>query len=197
MLHMSRQIPLCFQVPFGVTNKRTRHGRNMEERSFVELPPPIRAGYERKLAACRLAWEATGDPLAIAEALTLTTLYCQLNEPWLEEAAIQALVRTRSSARAKQHRIDMKHFRRWRFLRDLKGHYVEDPAGHMRWKWNPPGKPSWEKARELVAKELAKCGDNVEPDNVQASYEIVQDDMRAGCGDKYFFLKDKRYRHLG
>lgn len=169
----------------------------MRERDLVELPPEIRAGFERKLEACRRAWEATKDPLAVAEAISLTHWYRQDIVPWLEEAAVQALVRSRSKARAKQHRIDMKHFMRWRFLKDLKGRYVKDSEEHTHWQRNAPGKPSWKRAREVVAEELAKCGDHVEPDTVQDSYEMVEDDMKAGHGGKYFLLKDKRYRHLG
>ena len=157
---------------------------------MTELPPAILAGFEVRLERCRRVWEATGDPAAVSDAVEWTSQYQQTIAPWLKEAIVQALMRTRSKARTQQHRIDMKHFLRWRFLKDLKGRYIKDPAGHTRWEWNPPGKPSWEKAREMVSQELAKCGDHVGPDAVQDSYDLVQKDMEAGRGGKYFYLKD-------
>jgi hypothetical protein len=38
----------------------------------LSLPPEIRSRYEERLAACRRVWGVTGDPLAVAEAVTWT-----------------------------------------------------------------------------------------------------------------------------
>lgn len=152
-----------------------------------DLPSPVRASYEKRMAHCRRIWEAIHDPLAVAEAITLAHHFRQPIEPWLEAAAVQELAGMRSEARIDRHRLDMKHFHRWRFLRDLKGDYVTTVDGRTR--WVQKRKPSWNRARELVAERL-----DISTESVERSYNIVQDDIEAGRGDKYFILKDRRYR---
>jgi hypothetical protein len=145
--------------------------------------------FEESLETCRRGWEATGDPLAVVKAIEWTQHFHQPIAPWLGEAAAQALLQLRSKERTQQHRTNMKHFFRWAVMKGVKGDYVKDPDGQMHWKPQPRGKPSWERARELAAQELATCGDHVTPDTVKTSYDIVEGDMRAGRGGKYFGMQ--------
>jgi hypothetical protein len=161
----------------------------MAKRFFTKLSPGMNRAFEESLETCRRGWEATGDPLTVAKAIQWTDGFHQPIAPWLGKAAVQALLQLRSKGRAQQHQIDMKHFFRWAVMRAVKGSYVKDSDGQRQWKPHPRGKPSWARARELAAEELATCGDHVTRDTVKASYEIVEADMRAGRGGKYFGMQ--------
>jgi hypothetical protein len=148
------------------------------------LPREIRVSYERHLAACRRAWEATQDPLAVAEAITWAHHFRQPIEIWIEEAAVRALVRVRSKASHRKHRENMLHFERWRTVRDL----VE--SGQCE---------SVEEAVGETVTILEQLGRVVDEETVKRFYKKVRRDMLAQRGDRYFYLKaDARYgSHLG
>ena len=161
-----------------------------EPRHAIVLTPELQASYLRKLAVLRRNWEARHDQATLAEAITLTTHFRQPIELWLEQAAVPALANTRSDDTKNQYKLNLKHFERWRFVRDLKGEYITDAAGRTR--WIEKRKPSLDKAIELVANEL-----KVSFETVKRSYKKVQKDMKAGRNAKYFIMKDYRYRDQG
>jgi hypothetical protein len=146
-------------------------------REPLHLPPVIRTRYEERLALCRRAWETTGDPLAVAEAITWAHHYRQPTEEWLEAAAIQALIKVRSKAQAKRYRYAMIDLDRYTFIRDA-------VAGGMK----------WEPAKEAAAEQL---GADIE--TVWKSYKRVKRRFRERLPSRfrYWRLKDFRYRHLG
>ena len=65
---------------------------------FLILPSAMRAEYERKLAACEAGWQATRDPAAVMEAMTLAACYRQPIQlsSWIIEAACAALGKRRT-----------------------------------------------------------------------------------------------------
>jgi hypothetical protein len=146
-------------------------------RQALELLPSIRTRYEERLAHCRRAWDAAQDPLAVAEAITWTYHYHQPIEPWIEEAAVRALVKVRSKAEAKRYRNSMNDLDRYTFVRDA-------VAGGM----------TWEQAKQAAAEQLG-----VDTETVWKSYKRVRRQFRERQNRRfrYWTLKDVRYRHLG
>jgi len=143
-------------------------------RELLHLPPAIRARYDERLMLCRRAWETTGDPLAIAEALTWTYHYRQPIAEWLEGAAVQALAKLRTKKHAERYRDDMSHFDRYTCVRDAHD-----------------GGMTWEEATEWAAKQLG-----VDSETVWKSYKRVkrQFNNHQPSRFRYWTLKaDPRY----
>jgi hypothetical protein len=201
--HMQREISLCFQMCFDMCLNSTLQARCTdavmdddadlhqdlvieaadrgagadEFRQSIELTLEIRAKYEKRLARCRRAWEATQDPLAFAEALTWAFHYRQPIEPWIEEAGVRLAARIRSDAQDERLREDMRHFERWEIVRDLHKQGL-----------------SWKKATAEAVKILAQLRRAVDGETVWKSYKRVNNDLRNGRAARYFYLKaDARY----
>jgi hypothetical protein len=149
----------------------------VEPRQYLELPPNIRAGYEKRLMQCRRAWETTQDPLAVAEATTWTFHYHQPIEEWLEAAIVQVAIKARTPEQAKQHRANTNHIDRFTFMRDAM-------ASGMK----------WDRAKDAVATKL-----DVDTETVSKSYKRIRIQLRDRDPDRfrYWTLKDVRYRDLG
>ena len=153
--------------------------KRTDPRRSIPLPAAVRARFEKQLNDSRRTWDETGDPLAVAEAITWVYLHRQLIPPWLEEAAIRSLVRERTELQTRRHREAMQHWWRWRLVRDGK-------LANL----------SWAKAYERAARMLTDGGKPVDEETVKKSYARVQRDIDAKRFGKYWILKDKRYRHL-
>ena len=143
----------------------------------LSLPPEIRSRYEERLAACRRVWGVTGDPLAVAEAVTWTHHYRQPIEPWIEEAVVQALVQVRSKEQANEHCTAARELERYFHIKDA-------TAGGM----------TWEDAKQSAAGAL-----NCSEVTALKSYCDVkrQLDDHEDSRFHYWTLKDIRYRELG
>jgi hypothetical protein len=184
---MSQEIRQCFQMAKDVSFCWTRHGRDMRRqtkpRSSLPLPPAIRKRFEERLTECRRTWEETGDPLAVAEAISWVYFHRQTIPPWLEDAAIRSLARLRTDQQARRHREAMRHWGRWRWVKDG----IEDGL-------------TWDQAYDRAARMLAGDAEvDVESirESVRKSYQLVQRKVRSRRTGEFWFLKDRRYRHLG
>jgi len=156
---------------------------------------PIRTRHEERLAHLRRVWETTGDPLAVAEAITLTHHYRQPIEPWIEEAAIRALVKVRSKAQAKRYRDGMIDLDRYTFIRDgVDGGFrqeIPEDGGKVRVLSIPA---TWEQAKQAAAEHFG-----IDEETVWKSYKRIRRQFRERQTSRfrYWTLKDARYRHLG
>jgi hypothetical protein len=85
---------------------------------FLILPDEIRESYDLKMKKCEAGWRETGDPLFVAEAVTLTGTHRQPIRLWLD-AAVYAVAtgrRTKEHAKAAQDAAD--HLMRYMAVRD-------------------------------------------------------------------------------
>jgi hypothetical protein len=176
----------CKRVPFMTDTK---------SRQSLHLPPSIRARYEERLALCQRAWETTGDPLAVAEAITWAHHYRQPTEEWLEAAAVQALIKVRSKAQAKRYRDGMIGLDRYTFIRDVVAggfrQEIPEDGGKVRVLSIPA---TWEQAIQAAAEHFG-----VDEETVWKSYKKVKRQFRERRTSRfrYWTLKDVRYRDLG
>jgi hypothetical protein len=148
---------------------------------FTQLRPAIEASFVGKLADCEAAWRTTGEPLAVAEALTLIHLYKQTVPEWVEAAANAIIAGRRTDKQAEAHREAMRHVERYKAVRDLRRTGVK------------PLLLAAERAHEMLAGTAAGAS----PATIEASYKRVRSDLRKGrARGKYFFIKDRRLRDL-
>jgi hypothetical protein len=143
------------------------------------LPAGVRASYDRKMQACEAGWQATSDPWAVAEAMTLTTLHRQPPPAWLDDAvwALACKRRTKKHARrAREAGI--------RFMRYLAVHHAHHLDGL-----------SWVKAYEHAAEVYMGNPDiAADAERMRKAYKQVKKDLRKGRGGLYFTPK-KQQRH--
>jgi hypothetical protein len=124
-------------------------------------------------------WLATGDPWAVAEAMTLTTLHRQAPPAWLDDAVWALAVKRRTKLHAKRARQAHVRFMRYLAVRDA--HHLDGL--------------SWEDARVRAAEIYANNPDAAaEPDQMWKAYKRVKKDLRKGRGGLYFTPKEQRRR---
>ena len=137
------------------------------------------AKFQREMRKCEAAWRE-GEPLAVAEAVTLTYFYRQPPQAWLEQAVVNLAIGGRTKQQAKRHLADNIKFFRFQAVRDLHA------SGY-----------SWEVAYEIAAERLAKTSMAGSAVTMKADYAKVMRDFKAKRFGKYFILRDKRFRHDG
>src|SRR5262245_6228935 len=144
--------------------------------SAVVLTPELQADYDQQMTARKTAWQATDEPLAVAEALTAVYLFQQTLPAWLEAAAVSIIIDKRTAEEARRHRESMKHM--WRYM------YV-----HGFRQKDIPLEEAVERAREVLK------GTHIYASaaTITDSYWKVRHDIEAGRQFEYFFLKDPRY----
>ena len=130
---------------------------------YLILPPRIRAGYERKLAACRAGWEATQDPAAPMEALVLALVYRQPPQLWFIEAACAVMSRRRTKGYVTRRYNATIRWMRFAAVRDAKRRGL-----------------TWEAAYDDAADELSWTAASAEPRTMKAAYDEVANDLRWG-----------------
>jgi hypothetical protein len=144
--------------------------------STVVLTPELQADYDRQMAACKTAWQATDEPLAVAEALTAVYLFEQRMPAWLEAASVSIIIDKRTAHEARRHRESMAHM--WRYM------YVHG--------FRQKGFPLDEAVKRAQAV-LQGSKLYASEDTIRESYWKVRHDIEAGRQFEYFFLKDPRY----
>jgi hypothetical protein len=160
---------------------------------FLILPPPMQTRYEEKLALCEAAWRE-GEPLAAAEAATLSHLYRQPIPAWLERAIVELAMARRSGRQAKRHIESRIHLGRYEAVRDFKaGALIREADNKVR--QLPP--QSWPEAYDMAAEMLAGTPMAGDAETMKASYCRVRRDLNARRFGKYFTLKDWRYANNG
>ena len=159
---------------------------------FLILPPVMRARYDEKLALCETAWRE-GEPLAVAEAATLSHLYRQPIPSWIERAIIDLAMARRSKRQAKRHVDSIIHLQRYEAVRDFKAGGMLVAGTEIRL---PPA-TSWDAAYDSASEMLAGTPMAGDADTMKASYCRVRRDLKARRFGKYFTLKDWRYRNNG
>jgi hypothetical protein len=147
------------------------------------LPPAMRARYDEKLARCEAAWRE-GEPLAIAEAATLSSLHRQPIPKWLEQAIIELAAKRRTPAQAKRCEEARKDWIRYTVVRDLK---LGIPGIYK-----PIAKLSWDDAYAEASRVLQGTPAAGEESTMKRAYAAVRGDLGKGRHGKYFPLKDKR-----
>jgi hypothetical protein len=164
--------PLGADEAFGIAREAVYAGNS----STVVLTPELQADFDRQMAACKTAWQATDEPLAAAEALTAVYLFQQTLPAWLEAAAVSIIIDKRTAEQARRHRESMKHM--WRYM------YV-----HGFRQKDYPLEEAVERAQQVLK------GTNIyaSVDTISDSYWKVRHDIEAGREAEYFFLKDPRY----
>jgi hypothetical protein len=144
------------------------------------------------MAQCEAAWRE-GEPLAVAEAATLSRLYRQPIPAWLEQAIVELAMAGRSKRQAKRHVESRIHLERYEAVREFKiGALVSE--GNMTLQL--PAK-SWDEAYECAAAMMAGTPMAGDIETMKASYCRVRRDLNAKHFGKYFTLKDWRYRNNG
>jgi hypothetical protein len=122
----------------------------------------------RLMRLCQQAWEATRDPIFIAEAQVVIAIDQRPTPPWLTEAVIDLAMDRRSKEHATRafHRLIRR--RRYEAVRKAKLTGATWPAAYA-------------KAAEDLAEDLARgnAGD------MQHAYAVVARDIREGRGDQY------------
>src|SRR5262249_29401447 len=116
-------------------------------------------------------WEATRDPLAVAEALTWARLHRQPAPEWVDEALWVLATKRRGKEHAKHAREAAARLARYQAVRDA--HY-KDGLG-----WNQ----SYERAAEVLA-DLPWAA--AESGTMKKAYLQVLKDLRSGRGGLYF-----------
>jgi len=169
---------------------------------FLILPAAMRASYEEQLAACKAGW-GEGEPLAVAEAQSLTHYYRQPSPAWLEEAVVQLTVKCRTKAQAKRYAEAQIRMARYRQVHTLK---IGQAGGYLRTVEDgrkvhelirPDESMSWEKARAKASDLSAGKLEVGKASTMKTGYDTVQNDLNEGHSGKYFTLKDRRYRRNG
>ena len=135
------------------------------------------ASYDRQMKEWEAYWRATGDPLAVAEAQTLTFLHRQ-TPAWLNDAVWALAVKRRTKAHAKRAQEARIRFMRYEAVRDA--HELDGL--------------SWEKAREHAAKVLANTPAAAESERMWKVYKRVKKDLKKGRGGLYFPPKKQHRR---
>ena len=142
------------------------------------LAVSVQASYDRQIKDWEACWRATGDPLAVAEAQTLTLLHRQVIPAWLHDAVWALAVKRRGKAHAKRAQEARIRFMRYEAVRDA--HELDGL--------------SWEKAREHAAKVLANTPAAAESERMWKVYKRVKKDLKKGRGGLYFPPKKQHRR---
>jgi hypothetical protein len=145
--------------------------------SAVVLPSEVQKDYDRQLAACQTCWQATDEPLAVAEAITLVHLFRQTVPAWVEASAVSIIIDQRTAKQARRHRESMRHWWRYNYVHGFRQRDI-------------PLRKAAERAQEVLKKTGLAC---VSVDEIIESYQKVRRDIEAGRQAEYFFLKDPRY----
>jgi hypothetical protein len=153
-----------------------RDDADKDDTSTVKLTPELQADFNRQMKACKTAWDATEEPLAVAEALTAVYLFEQRMPAWVEAAAVSVIIDRRTAEQTRRHRESMKHM--WRHL------YVRG--------FRQSGLPLDEAVKRARAV-LQGSKFYASEDTIRESYWRVRHDIEAGRQLEYFFLKDPRY----
>jgi hypothetical protein len=145
----------------------------------VALSPEAKADFDRQMAACKTAYQATDEPLAAAEAVTLVRLFFPQAMPaWLEALVVSIIIERRTGEQARRHRESMRHMIRYQYIHSFRRQGVR------------PIRKAAERAKEVLkGTDIA----NVTVDEIIESYWKVRHDIEAGRQLEYFFLKDPRY----
>jgi hypothetical protein len=149
----------------------------------------IRASYNRKLAACEAGWRATGDPLAVSEAMIYVHLHHQPPPRWLTEAVVTLATKRRGKARAKRALEDAADSLRYQAVRDAQ---AGRRAGDLKNR-----KVTWEQAYGRAADVLAQTPARGSAFTMKRSYQKVKRDLQAGRGGRYFTPKIPNTTKLG
>src|SRR5262249_635115 len=141
---------------------------------FFILPPGVQASYDQKMKQCERGWQATRDPLAVAEAVTWACLHRQPPPAWVHEANWVVATKRRGQAHAKRAHEAAVRLMRYQAVRDA--HYKDGLF------WND----AYERATEVLALHpwaAAKSG------TMKAAYIQVKKDLKSGRGGLYFMPK--------
>jgi hypothetical protein len=142
---------------------------------FMPLPAGVQASYDWKMRNCKAGWQATGDPWAVAEAMTLTFFRRQPPPAWLDDAVWTLACTRRTKRHAKQAHERSIRFRRFLAVRDA----------------HRDGLP-WEKAYVRAAELWADSPDVAcEPEQMRKAYLEVRKDSKEGRGGLYFYPKQQ------
>jgi hypothetical protein len=142
---------------------------------------------------CEAAWRE-GEPLAVAEAATLSRLYRQPIPVWLDQAIVDLAMVRRSKHQAKRYLESRIHLARYEAVRDFKaGALVQETDKTTR--RLPP--MSWDESYDRAAEILAGTQMAGDSRTMRESYCLVRRDLKAKRYGKYFVLKDWRYRNNG
>ncbi len=111
----------------------------------------------------------TGDPWAITEAHTLTTIYRQVPPAWLDEAVWLLACKRRTKEDATRMLVARVRFRRYRAVREVHARGL-----------------SWKKACAEATRIFAGTVEAGKPDTMWKAYKAVKADFKAGRDGKYF-----------
>ncbi|MCP1765147.1 hypothetical protein [Bradyrhizobium japonicum] len=137
---------------------------------FLILPDGVRASFERKMANWKAAWLATGDPLAISSAHTLTMLHRQVSPLWLDEAILSLTDKRRTKIHAKRAIEAAVRLIRYMAVRDAR-------ASGLTWD------AAYEEAERVLATNPAA---KAQADTIKQAYQEVKRDLKTGRGGRYF-----------
>jgi hypothetical protein len=153
-----------------------RDDADKDDTSTVKLTPELQADFNRQMKACKTAYEATDEPLAVAEALTAVYLFEQRMPTWVEAAGVSVIIDQRTAMQARRHRESMVHMQRYMYVHGFRQRDI-------------PLEQAAERAQQVLkgTKFYASVATIIE------SYWKVRHDIEAGRQFEYFFLKDPRY----
>jgi hypothetical protein len=160
---------------------------------FLILPAALQAQLDEDLAQCEAAWRE-GEPLAVAEAVTLLRIHRQPNPMWLDQAVVELAIGRRTKGQATRHLEAMKRLVRYRTVRDLKIRCVTAKDGSKIYERVGPDEISWEEAHERAFELLKGTLAAGSARTMKEHYGEVQRDLNEGRSGLYFNLKDRRYR---
>jgi hypothetical protein len=150
---------------------------------FLILPAPVRARYERRLAACEAGWLA-GEVFAAAEAIGWVHIYRQPVPKWLWDAVTELAINRRTKAQASRYEEAQKDWARYSLVRDLK---LGIPGIYK-----PIAEISWDDAYAEAARVLKGTFAKGSENTMKSKYAAVKNDLKNGRHGKYFPLKDER-----
>jgi hypothetical protein len=137
---------------------------------YFILPPDIRPGYERKLAACRAGWEATRDPAAPMEALVWALCYRQPPQLWFVEAACAVMLRRRTKGYVTRCINATIKWMRYVAVRDALSRGL-----------------TWLAAYDDASDKLARTAARAAAGTMKAAYDEVIRDLRGGRDALYTY----------
>ncbi len=142
---------------------------------FLIIPPGMQAEYDRTLAACRVGWQATGDPAALMEALVLSCLYRQPPPLWLVEAACMVMSKRRTKRYMTRRYNATIKWMRYVAVRDAVGAGFQWQSKH--------GQNAYERAAEQLAGTKAAA----QSPSMKAHYDEVARDLKQGRSALYVY----------
>jgi hypothetical protein len=141
--------------------------------SFPSDPKADAENFQSKQAACKDAYDSTGEPLALYEALLNADAYLQFPADlnWLVEAVGERIMKDRTDEVAERFRERMRHVQRYRCVRDLRQNHA------------------WGDALNLAVAKLEATDAAAMQSTIEKSYMRVKRDLElAGRKSEYFFL---------